>query len=392
MRLKFGLSIVPQASISDQIRLAVLAEKLGYDSCWWPDHLVYIDQSSSLDCWTVMAAAAARTKRVLLGTSVSDCHRLHPAVFAQRAATLDQLSQGRLIVGLGSGEAMNLDPFGIQWKDHKVGRLREFIQIFRGLLDAPQRPFSLEGRFFQIRDALLSVGPYRGRKIPLQMASLGPQMQRLAGQWSDGWKPVAIPAANYASYFEGIAASAREAGRDPSQIDRGVPFAFALFEGRRPSLQQVAQAIRPFAGMLVWEPAVRQMGLEFHPPEHLKGVGYHTVNPSDPESWRLFQEYSNWLPDELLEKFVVYGDKATIRNALQAYIEAGVTHFEIINASPDPLPSLAWLAAEVIPHFCKRPPTAWARAAHAWLKPLQRLGLTRKVVPSDLDLWKKVGF
>lgn len=391
MRPKFGMCIVAHAPLQEQIKLSVLCERLGYDTLWFPDHLTFLDQAQGVDAWTVMAAVATHTKRIKLGTAVSDPHRMHPAIFAQRAATLDQLSQGRLIVGLGSGEAMNLDAFGFQWKDRKVGRVREFIEVFHGLLGG--YAVDHDGPFYQLKGARLSVRPWRGRKIPVHLASLGPQMQRLAGQVADGWKPVVIPPAHYDEYFSGIRKSALEAGRNPQEeIDRGVPFAFALFDGpQQPNQQQLAAAVRPYAGALVWEPAIEQMGMEWNPPQHLRGVGYHTVNPADPDSLRLYEEYCRWLPDEMLSRFVVAGPGDLIREQVRKYVNAGVTHFEITNASPDVISSIVWFACEVMPEFTGRPPTAFARALNVLIQPLRKLGLMRRLLPKDLDIWKKVG-
>lgn len=389
--VQFGQCIVPHASISEQIQLTVLAEKLGFDAAWWPDHMLFIDGAPGLDCWTVMAAAATRTSRIQLGTAVSDAHRIHPAVFAQRAATLDQLSKGRVIVGLGSGESMNLDPYGIAWKDKKVRRLREFVRVFRGLLDS-REPFTFEGAFQQTRAAVLQVHPYKNRHIPLFMASLGPQMQKLAGEVADGWLPVVVPAAHYAHYFEPIAASARAAGRDPEKIERVATLVFALVDEKRPlSRSQLAAALRPFAGVLVWEPAARQMGLDFEPPEHLREAGFHCVNPCDPDSMRRFEEYLRWIPEEVLIEFAVAGGPERIVQEVERYIAAGVTHLQVINASPDPVASTFWFAREVMPRYNGRRPTPLARALNILVKPFARLGLTRRVVPAELDIWKKAG-
>jgi alkanesulfonate monooxygenase SsuD/methylene tetrahydromethanopterin reductase-like flavin-dependent oxidoreductase (luciferase family) len=391
MRPKFGMCIVAHAPLQEQIKLSVLCERLGYDTLWFPDHLTFLDQAQGVDAWTVMAAVATHTKRISLGTAVSDPHRVHPAIFAQRAATLDQLSRGRLIVGLGSGEAMNLDAFGFQWKDRKVARVREFIEVFHGLLGG--YAVDHDGPFYQMKGARLSVRPWQGRKIPVHLASLGPQMQRLAGQLADGWKPVVIPPSHYDDYFSGIRRAALEAGRNPQEeIDRGVPLAFALFDGpQQPDQRQLAAAVRPYAGALVWEPAIQQMGMKWDPPQHLRGVGYHTVNPADPESLRLYEEYCRWLPDEMLSRFVVAGPGHLIREQVRQYVKAGVTHFEITNASPDVISSIIWFACEVMPEFTGRPPTAWARALNVLIQPLRKLGLMRRLLPKDLDIWKKVG-
>lgn len=391
MSIHFGTIVPPQIPLDQQLFWVQLVEKLGFDTAWWPDHILFMDESPGWDCWTIMAAAAVKTRRIRLGTAVSDPHRFHPAVFAQRAATLDQLSRGRVVLGLGSGEAMNLEPFGLPWSDRKVGRMREFIEVLRGLLDSTA-PLSHSGNLYRLKNAALSVQPHQGRKIPLYLASLGPQMMELAGQWADGWMPVAIPQQFYAGYFEPIAHSARAHGRDPAAIDRCVPLAIALIEGKKPLTKaQIGRAVRPFAGVLVWPTVVRQLGLEWNPPEHLKEMSFHTVDPSDPRSLQLFHEYTQWIPDELLAEFVYAGDRDYLQEVVRKHVEAGVTHFSVHNASPDPIASMLWFAEEVMPRYSGRPAPLFLKVLRRALMPAARLGLTRKLVPQQFDIWKPLG-
>jgi alkanesulfonate monooxygenase SsuD/methylene tetrahydromethanopterin reductase-like flavin-dependent oxidoreductase (luciferase family) len=387
MAIKVGMAVVPYLSIQQQVQSAVMLEKLGFDSAWWPDHILFTDQANGYDAWTVMAVAASRTSKIQIGTAVTDPHRVHPAVFAQRAATLDQLSRGRLMLGLGSGESMNLDPFGIAWQDRKVGRTREFIKVVRALLDH-QEPQNHTGQLFQLKNANLAVRPYKNRHIPIYMASLGPQMQKLTGEVADGWLPVIVPPEHYAGYFEPIAASARLCGRQPEQFERIATVLLCILpDGTSVSDAQLAKIFRPYAGTLVWGVSARQLGLPFDPPEHLAEVGYQTVNPCDPDSVQLFKDFTAWVPDETFLKFTLVGDRQTVLKALKSYVAAGVTHFEMMNASPDPLWSAGVIAHQFIPELTGRAPTLAARALNLASPLLLKSRLGRRLVPAELDRW-----
>ena len=390
MSIKVGMAVVPYLSIERQVQMAVMLEKLGFDSAWWPDHILFTDQANGYDAWTVMAVAASRTRRISIGTAVTDPHRVHPAVFAQRAATLDQLSRGRLMLGLGSGESMNLDPFGIAWEDRKVGRTREFIKVVRALLDS-REPQNHSGQLFQLKNAKLAVRPFKNRHIPIYLASLGPQMQKLTGEVADGWLPVVVPPEHYSGYFEPIASSARACGRQPEAFERiGTVLLCILPDGLSVTDSQLAKIFRPYAGTMVWGVSARQLGLPFDPPEHLAGVGYQTVNPCDPDSVQLFKDFTAWVPDETFLKFTLVGDRATVLKTLKQYVAAGVTHFELMNASPDPLWSASVIANEFIPELTGRAPSFAARALGLASPLLLKSRIGRRLVPTELDRWKGI--
>ena len=91
--IKFGLSApMPGADLKGLLAFSKRADELGFDSVWYPDHVVFVSPAEACEAWTVATAAAGITKNITLGT-VSDPHRMHPAVFAQRLATIDHLSQ-----------------------------------------------------------------------------------------------------------------------------------------------------------------------------------------------------------------------------------------------------------------------------------------------------------
>ena len=146
-----------------------------------------------------------------------------------------------------------------------------------------------------------------------------------------------------------------------------------------------------FAGTMVWPVAARRMGFAWNPPAHLANISYHSVNLSDPESVRLFQQFSDWIPDDLLLQFLHAGDRYHLRRVFERYLEAGVTHLQIYNASPDPLASFACLGADLIPALTGQSPTLFARGFASTVKVARRFGLTRRLVPLALDIWRGSG-
>ena len=203
-------------------------EDLGYDSIWVGEHLLYrwADRPARgpWEAWTVMAAIAASTSRVEFGPLVACTNFHNPALLAKQASTLDEISGGRLILGLGAGwNETEFAAFGFPF-DHRIDRFEEAFTIIRTLLRDGAIDF--DGRFYQARDCeLLPRGPRPGGP-PLMIGSIGPRMLRLAMPHADAWNvwfgdtgnsPDGVPRLR-----ELVDAACREVGRDPAQVERTV--------------------------------------------------------------------------------------------------------------------------------------------------------------------------
>lgn len=161
-----------------------LVDHLGFDSVWVLDHIVLENyRSISLEAWCVLSALATCTNRVTLGTSVTDPYRRHPAVLAQTVATLDYVSKGRAVLGLGAGESMNVDPFGIP-RDRRIVRMKETIEILRRLWTSDAIDYS--GEIFRLSKAFIQVPAVRKQSIPIYLAANSPKTRRLVGLYGDG--------------------------------------------------------------------------------------------------------------------------------------------------------------------------------------------------------------
>ena len=167
--------------------MARRAEAVGFDSVWVGDHYLYRDdgrpERGPWEAWTTLAALAAVTERVTLGPLVA-CAGFHaPAVLAKTAATVDEISGGRLVFGIGAGwNRTEFDAFGIPY-DRRASRFEEAFEVIRRLLAGEHVTF--EGQFVEVRDAVLIPEP--GRRVPLMVGSTGARVLRAALPHADGW-------------------------------------------------------------------------------------------------------------------------------------------------------------------------------------------------------------
>lgn len=375
-RVQVGTLLPPVLHPLRQLRLARFLEALGFDQLYVPDHTLFPEGGPSHDCWSVMAALACATKRIQFGPAVTDCHRLHPVVMAQKMATLDQLSKGRLFLGLGSGEAMNLEPYGIPWKERKVRKMSEFLDVLRGVLTSFEA-FDYDGDFFTLKQARIATRGYKGRQIPISMAALGPMMQKLAGKKADGWLPTTIPVQEYRNYFEPLAEAAREAGRDPDSLTRVATVMACLNTDGRLTEEDVVKRLRPMSGALVWPPVMERLGYEFDPPEEAR-LSYIDVDPCNEEHMERYWALQRWMPAEMIMESVCYGSVEEITRECEAYVEAGATHLQMYFGAPDILGSWVLFARYAIPRLTGKPPTALAVALGLLLGPAIRVGLLRR--------------
>ncbi len=206
----------------EEIRaLALQAEDAGFDSVWVFDHLLFRDATGSTEgiweAWTVLSALAEATDRIELGTFVLCTAFRNPAVLAKMAVTLDAVSRGRLILGLGSGwHAPEFAAFGIPF-DHRVDRFEEALEIILGLLRTGRGDFS--GRHHWLRDGELRPAPVRPGGPPVLVGGRGARMTALAARHADLWNGCWFGSpAGSAEALAGMRATCLSEGRDPSTL------------------------------------------------------------------------------------------------------------------------------------------------------------------------------
>jgi probable F420-dependent oxidoreductase len=209
---------------AEVVAIARAAEEGGFDSIWLGDHLLYRGdgrpERGPWDVWTQLAALAAATERVRLGPLVS-CTAFHPpGLLARMAASVDEVSGGRLVLGIGAGwNEAEFRAFGIPF-DHRVSRFEEAFEIVRRLVAGERVTFS--GRFYAVEDAVLLPPP--ARRIPLMIGANAPRMLSIALLHVESWNTWHTHYGNtpdgFARHNAEVSEAAERAGRDPATLER----------------------------------------------------------------------------------------------------------------------------------------------------------------------------
>ncbi len=272
--------------------LAVATEAAGFDSVWVNDHLLYRQTDDGAtrgiwEAWTVLAGLAEATSRVELGTIVLCGPFRNPAVLAKMADTLDEMSGGRVILGIGAGwHQPEFDAFGLPF-DHLASRFEEGAEIITSLLRTGESTF--DGTYYQTRDAVLKPhGPrtgkaYRDGGIELMISGNKPRMSRAVATYADSWNAAwlgrpGLLADRRAALDEALA----QVGKDPNAVETTV-------------------------------------GLNIRFPDLEREV-YGDATPST---------------DDLDPDRVILGEPADIAAIFQEYDDLGVTHLQLMYSPPN---------------------------------------------------------
>lgn len=223
--VKFSLWTSNSRPWSEILDLATYADANGWHSLWFADH--FMSQTpddtpgsdSALECWTVLAALAVAVQRLRLTSMVSPVTIHHPVVLAKRVATVDQISGGRAVLGLGAGWQINEHAgygFELPQPKERVTHFIEAIQVIRELLDAERANFT--GPNYTLTDA-----PFEPKSIqsplPILVGTSGARMLKATAKWANEWNTWGDPAA-VRSVTEKFSAACESVGRDPATIRR----------------------------------------------------------------------------------------------------------------------------------------------------------------------------
>lgn len=208
----------------EMVAMARAAEAVGFDAVWLGDHLLYDLPDGRTrgpwEVWTSLAALAAVTERVTLGPHVASTSFHAPAMLAKQAATVDAISGGRLVLGLGAGwNEREYRAFGFPY-DHRVSRFEEAFTIVRTLLREGRA--DLDGTWYQVQDCVLDPGPVRPGGPPLMLGSVGPRMLSIGlphvDAWNVWWSDYGNDPATFAALRERVEQAAAAAGRGPGEV------------------------------------------------------------------------------------------------------------------------------------------------------------------------------
>lgn len=286
---------------------ARIAEKSGFNSLWVTER--YFHEET----FTLLGYLAAATKRIKLGVGVVNPYTRSPALTAMAAATLDRLSAGRFLLGIGRSErAVIEDRMGIHY-GNSLGRLESCVKDIRKLLKGEQ--VSQEHAASGLRNARLTSPPLKDN-VPIYLAAIGPKALRLAGAVGDGVLLNAYTPVNYVKYaVDEVRRGALDAGRDPESLDIVCMLVVRLTDSPEdlfPELQR--RVVRLLAEQYVGEILLEKGGFD---PSILPPLRLAAGQNREEEAMQLVSY-------EMVKSFYLVGNEAQLQQRIAQYREAGV--------------------------------------------------------------------
>jgi coenzyme F420-dependent glucose-6-phosphate dehydrogenase len=312
----------------DLLRQATEAEEAGFDGICCSDHLAPwwtppTAPTSSGNAWVWLGAAAHATHRAALGSAVTAIvHRYNPVVVAQQVATLEGLAPGRAFLGVGSGEAMNEVPAGMDWPttEEQLARTEEALEIVVRLLDGETADF--DGRYFRARRATLHFRP--GRRPPVYMSAFYEGAAEVAGRLADGIWTLGDPG-RAPKVIEAYRRSCERHGREPGEVILQTLFSWA------PDDDAALEGAREWKGTLVDESYTDDV----HDPAEIERLGEDQVSDT-----------------KLKAMTIVSSDPSTHAKRIRMLEGMGATVVALMNVSgADPHGALGVYGREVLPQL-----------------------------------------
>jgi alkanesulfonate monooxygenase SsuD/methylene tetrahydromethanopterin reductase-like flavin-dependent oxidoreductase (luciferase family) len=324
--VRFCLQLEAPISLEDALKYGVKAEEWGFDAVGVNENLFWWEPGDPpvFDTFIFMTTILNRTKRIHVLTDVIDPVKRHPVVVAYMLSTLDNISKGRISVGIGAGEKANFGPLVDLGQGHpSAAGVEEFITVMRGVWESTsERPFNFEGAFFRVKDAFLSVKPFSKPNPRIYVGALGPRMRDLVARIAEGWIPVHYTPEAYEKDWKDIQRVARSAGRETGSIDPAVClFTTVLRDGEE--ARRIASRIGRVR-LLGRPQLLSDLGLP--------GLADDTLSIAKRPK-RLTQakrtDLLNTIPEELGRRITISGTPEEAIEQIERFIKAGVRLFAL---------------------------------------------------------------
>jgi 5,10-methylenetetrahydromethanopterin reductase len=293
-------------SLGDIVKCCQLAEEAGLDSAWMPE-------TWGRDAFVALAAVANATKRINLATGIVNVYSRSPAAIAMAAATLDELSHGRTVLGLGSSGVGVVERWHGQRFDQPFARLRESVAIIRQILSGGK--VNLQGKVFQVSDFRLAVKP-PSRKVPIYVAALGPRMLRLAGELADGVLLYLCPPSRIQGAIAEIRKGAERARRSSADFDVAAFLPTVISPRGEEARLNVAKVIAYYVG---------GMGTYYH--RAVSEAGFKTEADNIRAAWERGDRITatKEVSQRLVDSVALTGTPEECRTRLEEFRKAGLT-------------------------------------------------------------------
>jgi 5,10-methylenetetrahydromethanopterin reductase len=328
--MRFSLRFNNDLPVAEYPALAAAAEQAGFDQLWVSDDLFL------RGVWPILSACALATERIGLGTCIVNPYTCHPSEIAMQAAALDELSGGRLNLGIAAGAADFLGWVGIP-QERPLAATAETIRTLKALF-AGERPAQMGDPPRGWTDA--AYLRFQTRQIPIYLGAMSPKMQQMIGELADGGLPLLFPPEQYREVAARIQAGAALAGRNPEAIDLAACIWVSVAPDRATAEQPLREKIA-YYGHAFSADVLARLGLTH---ADFEAIDYAVQIEGD------IARASALITPEMLQVGVA-GTATDLIPRLVALADAGARHISFgPPLGPDPLVAIQILGSEVLPH------------------------------------------
>jgi len=320
---RFGAAL-PLQNLSPEHQVAYIrqAETSGYEGIWVPEVM-------GTDAFTVLAAASQVTQRLRLGTGIVPLYTRTPTTLAMTIATLDALSGGRAVLGLGVSSEIIIGAWHGLPFPKPLGAMREAVDIIRRLLRNER--VTADGKIFRVRNLRLNVPVSADRTIPIYIGALNPGMLRLAGEIADGVILNWMPAAHVPRAIAAIAAGAQRAGRTLADIDIACFIRVCVTDNLESARQWMRRELTGYAIVEAYH-------------AYFTACGFGADSTACRDAWQQGDRTgaTQCISDTMVHALAALGSPEACRAQLLTFVEAGVTLPVVFPFSyePNPWPSV----------------------------------------------------
>ena len=330
-KLRFAVEFVPQEAYWQTTALGILAEKYGFDFCWITDHF------NNRSVYVVLSLLANYTDEIMLGPGVTNPYLINPVQTASTLMSLDNLSGGRAILGIGAGDKITLNLLGIE-RTKPLTAVKESVQIFRSIFDSGKIK-GFEGKVFTVEKA--KVAFEKTGALPIYIGAQGPKMLQLAGSMGQGVLVNASHPVDFKFASKQINKGIKEAQRKPKDVDVAAYASVSVDK----KMEKATKAATPVVAFIVaGSPPVV---LERH------GISSESAAPIGKALGKGdFPAAFGAVTDEMLEAFCIRGTPKECTEKIAALQKTGITQFVFGSPiGPKKRTSMELASREILPHF-----------------------------------------
>ncbi|MDF2782911.1 MAG: luciferase-like monooxygenase family protein [Nitrososphaeraceae archaeon] len=332
MTIKFGftqgLNVARLGLDESQVITACqIADRMDYDSVWTMDHSNVPQWKNAVvnDAWLMLAAIGAVTSHVELGTCVTDAIRRHPSAIALSTITLDRITKGRAILGIGAGEAQNVVDFGIEFSK-PVSKFKEQLEVIEKLFTSePDRRVNYKGQYYNLIEACLQARSIRKPRPPIYIAAGAPKTLELCAKYGDGWIPIGYTPELFKNHANVIRERAKEIGRDLNDFQFANDVDVYFTEDGEEAWNKMKNAVK----VSLYKPELLkvhniQQDSEF---DFRRYFTEYAMNK--PELMEQMKKAALKIPDSVARTAIGVGKPEDVIQMLERFIDAGTNHFII---------------------------------------------------------------